>query len=74
MAGKKRKKIKKVQIFHVIQSNGAGIDIGATEIHVAVTADVIPTQSGNLRHSRKIFMFSVEIVGQPTTQPHSCFK
>jgi len=39
MAKKQRKKSKKMKPLHVIQPNAAGIDIGATEIYVAVPDD-----------------------------------
>jgi len=42
MPRKKRKKMKKVQTFHVIQPNAAGVDVGATEIYVAVPDDRDP--------------------------------
>jgi hypothetical protein len=36
MAKRQRKRSKKMKPLHVIQPNAAGIDIGATEIYVAV--------------------------------------
>jgi transposase len=39
MAKRRNKKAKKMKPLHVIQSNAAGIDIGATEIHIAVPED-----------------------------------
>jgi transposase len=39
MAKRQRKRSKKMQPLHVIQPNAAGIDIGATEIYVAVPDD-----------------------------------
>ena len=42
MAKKCKKKHKKVKMLHVIKSNAAGIDIGASEIYVAVSHDRDP--------------------------------
>jgi transposase len=42
MARRRKKKSKKMEPLHVMQPNAAGIDIGATEIYVAVPADRDP--------------------------------
>lgn len=42
MVRKGRKKRKKVNMLHVIQPNAAGIDVGATEIYIAVPDDRDP--------------------------------
>jgi len=48
MAKKRRdKKIKKVEVLHIIKENAAGIDIGATEIYIAVPGD---RDSQSVRH------------------------
>jgi len=39
MMTKRKKKEKKVKLLHVLQPNAAGIDIGATEIYIAVPED-----------------------------------
>ena len=39
MMAKRKKKGKTVKALHVLQPNGAGIDIGATEIYIAVPED-----------------------------------
>ena len=42
MAQKRKTKIKRVKMLHVIKENAAGIDIGATEIYIAVPDDRDP--------------------------------
>jgi transposase len=42
MAKRQGKKIKKVEMLHTIKANAAGIDIGATEIYIAVPGDRDP--------------------------------
>jgi len=42
MAKKRKKKCKKVKMLHTIKPNAAGIDIGATEIYIAVPHDRDP--------------------------------
>ncbi len=39
MAKKRKTKSKRVKMLHIIKSNAAGIDIGASEIYIAVPAD-----------------------------------
>ncbi len=60
MAKKRRKKITKGKMLHTIQPNAAGIDIGATEIYVAVSQD---------RDSRSVRCFKTF-----TEDLHSCAK
>jgi hypothetical protein len=42
MSKRQGKKIKKVEMLHTIKANAAGIDIGATEIYIAVPGDRDP--------------------------------
>ena len=42
MAKRRQGKIKKVEMLHTIKANAAGIDIGATEIYIAVPGDRDP--------------------------------
>jgi len=60
MTMKRRKKHKEVKMLHIIKSNAAGIDIGATEIYVAVPDDRDPkpvrrfdTFTGDLHEAAK---------------------